>query len=294
MDRLSLQLTATVVIEVPATAAGVHRLRPVRARAQVLFELAAVQVVQHVQLNLFQVELKGGPGRAQQAPVNPAGLPLIPMGTSSGGEAVLHVPVLSAKIHLGLCRLPPPAGPVLVVGVVDGVLHPQTLGFLHVWTLLNQGHGLPGFSCRNTVGSGLSCASRLRSSLVQMMNAFRGLLTLCCVDTDLASGLAQLESEFTDSGLGGPELGERTSVICSPSTVPESSPSNGTLIAQSWYAAGSCPKCMFTDGDDVVALLRAAVILLRRDGYMRELRQWEAWRSGFKGKTGLLDFLWIR
>lgn len=63
--------------------------------------------------------------------------------------------------------------------------------------------------------SGFRCAKRLRSSLVQMMKAFRGLLTLCCPEADLASGLVQLESEFTDTGLVGPEHGDRTPVIVS-------------------------------------------------------------------------------
>lgn len=225
-------------------AAGIHRLRPVRGWTKVLFELAAVQIVQHVQLNLFQVKLQGGPSRIQQAPVKP-GLPLIHMGSCRAGETILHVPLLAAKIHLRLCRvcrrvwvwvhlgpiwesvcccsccvwknrsvwvaaarrgevsrgvrvsgharvrwllvleqvgevvghhearaaelwersggictrrpgallqLLPPAGPVLVVGIIDGVLDPQTLGLLHVWTLLSQRHGLPGFSCRNKIG----------------------------------------------------------------------------------------------------------------------------------------------
>lgn len=99
--------------------------------------------------------------------------------------------------------------------------------------------------------SGLSCASRLRSSLVQMMKAFRGLLTRCGAGPHLASGLAQLESELTDSGLEGPELGERTSFICSPSAEPGSSHSG------SWKRAGSWLMRMVTWGDDP----RAAVIL---------------------------------
>lgn len=79
--------------------------------------------------------------------------------------------------------------------------------------------------------SGLRCASRLRSSLVQMMKAFRGLLTLCCVEeADLASGLVQLESELTDTGLDGPEAGERTSDIRSPSA--EGASSFWTAFAQ--------------------------------------------------------------
>lgn len=111
---------------------------------------------------------------------------------------------------------------------------------------------LPSILLRSVFSrSGLSCASRLRSSLVQMMKAFRGLLTLCCADTDLASGLAQLESEFTDSGLDGPELGERTSAVRSASAGADASAANAALFAQSWKAAaGSRPKCMFTDGDE--------------------------------------------
>lgn len=221
----SLSVAALLVV-----AAGVHRLRPVRGRTQVLFELAAVQIVQHVQLDLFQVELQGGPGRTQQAPVQP-GLPLIHMGSCWGGETVLHV--LTAVVHLRLCRvggrvesvrccyvwknrsvcvaaaqrvevgggagesvharvgwllvleqvgevvghhearaaerrmgggsictwglgallqLLPPAGPVLVVGVVDGVLDPETLGLLHVGAFLSQRHGLPGLSCEEESG----------------------------------------------------------------------------------------------------------------------------------------------
>lgn len=91
--------------------------------------------------------------------------------------------------------------------------------------------------------SGFRWASRLRSSLVQMMKAFRGLLTLCCVEeADLATGLVQLESEFTDAGLDGPEAGERTSLLCSPSAEAESSLWNA--FAQCWYAAGSWRKRM--------------------------------------------------
>lgn len=78
-----------------------------------------------------------------------------------------------------------------------------------------------------------------------MMKAFRGLLTLCCVaEADLASGLVQLESELTDTGLDGPEEGERTSAICSPSAEAESSLWNA--FAQCWYAEGSRRKRMVT------------------------------------------------
>lgn len=48
-----------------------------------------------------------------------------------------------------LLQLLPPARPVLVVGIINGVLDPQTLSLLHVWTLLSQRHGFPGFSCKN-------------------------------------------------------------------------------------------------------------------------------------------------
>lgn len=104
---------------------------------------------------------------------------------------------------------------------------------------------LPSILLRSVFSrSGLSCASRLRSSLVQMMNALRGLLTLFSVDADLASGLVQLESEWTDMGLEGPELGQRVSIICSASPEPQSSLSNTELFAQSWKAAGSWLKRM--------------------------------------------------
>lgn len=94
--------------------------------------------------------------------------------------------------------------------------------------------------------SGFRCASLLRSSLVQMMKAFRGLLTLCCVEADLPSGLVQLESEFTDAGLDGPDAGERISVIGSPSAEAESSLWNA--FGQCWYAAGSWRKRMVKSG----------------------------------------------
>lgn len=91
----------------------------------------------------------------------------------------------------------------------------------------------------------------------------------------MASGLVQLESEFTDTGLEGPELGERSSANCSTSAGPESSLSNTELLAQSWRAAGSWLKRMATDSDEEVALLRAAVILpvIHGDGYMLQLHQ---------------------
>lgn len=80
-----------------------------------------------------------------------------------------------------------------------------------------------------------------------MMKAFRGLLTLCCVeDADFASGLVQLESEFTETGLEGPENGERTSVMSSPSAEAESLLSN--TFAQWCNAAGSWLKRMVTRG----------------------------------------------
>lgn len=214
--------------------AWIHRLRPVRGRAQVLFEFAAVQVVEHVQLNLFQVELQRWARRTQQAPTKP-GLPQVHMWSCRAGERILrgvlmtprkwlcsirgwiwgwvHLRMLLERLcccrvwkqmhvwvdtmwggnvgwgarvggHAGvgrllvvqqvsevagqqeawgaerrqsggcictlrlgaLLQLLPPAGPVLVVGVVNGMLDPQTLGLLHVWTLLSQRHGLPGSS----------------------------------------------------------------------------------------------------------------------------------------------------
>lgn len=86
--------------------AGVDRLGPVLARTQVLFELAAIQVVQHVQLDLFQVELQRGAGGAQEAPVEP-GILLIHTGSSDAGPAALHVVTvrLTSKIGLKLCRI---------------------------------------------------------------------------------------------------------------------------------------------------------------------------------------------
>lgn len=88
------------------------------------------------------------------------------------------------------------------------------------------------------------------------MKAFSGLLTLCFVEEDLASGLVQLESEFTDSGLEGPELGEPPAsviIMCSPSTELESSLSN--MFAQSWKEEGEAVpwlKRMAADGADGV------------------------------------------
>ena len=79
--------------------------------------------------------------------------------------------------------------------------------------------------------SGLSRARRRRSSLVQMMKAFRGLLTRG--STDLASVLEQLESEFTECGLEGPEPGDRTSVTLVDDAAMKFSLSNIALVAQS-------------------------------------------------------------
>lgn len=115
------------------------------------------------------------------------------------------------------------------------------------------------------------------------MKAFRGLLTLCCVEeADLASGLAQLESELTDTGLDGPEAGERTSLICSPSAEAESSLWNA--FAQCWCAAGSWRKRMV-----ILAWCRfwpdcgpLSLIVMKGERYTWVLRQWEAGRSGFK------------
>lgn len=86
--------------------AGVNRLGPVLARTQVLFELAAVQVVQHVQLDLFQVELQRGAGGAQEAPVEP-GILLIHAGSGEAGPAALHVVTVwrTSEIGLRLCRV---------------------------------------------------------------------------------------------------------------------------------------------------------------------------------------------
>lgn len=105
---------------------------------------------------------------------------------------------------------------------------------------------LPSILLRSVFSrSGFRCASRLRSSLVQMMKAFRGLLTRCCVEEAvLVSGLVQLDSELTDTGLDGPEAGERTSVICSPTA--EAASSLWNAFAQCWYAAGSWRKRMVT------------------------------------------------
>lgn len=129
-------------------------------------------------------------------------------------------------------------------------------------TCFNEGlkKSLPRILLRSVFSrSGLSCARRLRSSLVQMMKAFRGLLTLCCVEVHLASGLEQLESEFTDSGLEGPELGERTSDICSPSAASTSSHSNIALFSLSWKVAGTRWKCMASDDAlDVIFLVMEA------------------------------------
>jgi len=59
----------------------------------------------------------------------------------SGGELYYQRSALTCAA----APLLPPPGLVLVVGIVNGVLDPQTFSFLHVWTLLSQGHGLPGF-----------------------------------------------------------------------------------------------------------------------------------------------------
>lgn len=126
---------------------------------------------------------------------------------------------------------------------------------------------LPSILLRSVFSrSGLSCASRLRSSLVQMMKAFKGLLTLCCVDKDFTSGLAQLESEFTDSGLEGPELGERSSIISSRSTEPESALLNMARFAQSWKAAGSWLKCMLMLRMVMMFWLSAVILLVMQRG----------------------------
>ena len=77
--------------------------------------------------------------------------------------------------------------------------------------------------------SGFSRARRLRSSLVQMMKAFKGLLTRG--STDLASVLEQLESEFTECGLEGPEPGDRTSVTLVDDAAMKFSLSNIALVA---------------------------------------------------------------
>lgn len=146
---------------------------------------------------------------------------------------------------------------------------------------------LPSILLRSVFSrSGLSCASRRRSSLVQIMKAFRGLLTLCCAAADLGSGLVQLESEFAESGLEGPELGEHTWAIWSPSAIGNSSLHETEL--QNWKSAGSWPKYMFADGsvagchppDD-------------EELYMWALLQWEARRSGFKvWIPGVFSGLW--
>lgn len=231
-ERSPLSVAALLMV-----AAGVHGLGPVRVRAQVLLELAAVQIVQHVQLDLFQVEVQRGAGLTQQTPIKP-GLRLIRWWSCGVGETVLRVVLMTpgkrlggvrgcwtrVGVHLGmvlerfrrccvrkhvhvwvaatrggkvrrgvgvggragvgrllvlkqlgevvghqeargaergqsgggigtlglgvLLQLLPPAGPVLVVGIIDGVLDPQTLGLLHVRPLLSQRHGLPGSSYR--------------------------------------------------------------------------------------------------------------------------------------------------
>lgn len=41
-----------------------------------------------------------------------------------------------------------PARPILVVGVVLHVLHPEPLRFLHEGPLLRRSQGLPGLTCR--------------------------------------------------------------------------------------------------------------------------------------------------
>lgn len=64
---------------------------------------------------------------------------------------------------------------------------------------------LPSILLRSVFSrSGLSCARRLRSSLVQMMKAFRGLLTRVS-GVGLVSGLEQLSSDSAEAGLEGPE-----------------------------------------------------------------------------------------
>lgn len=106
---------------------------------------------------------------------------------------------------------------------------------------------LPSILLRSVFSrSGFSCARRLRSSLVQMMKALRGLRTRTCAEEDLASGLVQLESELTDRGLDGAEPGER---VCSPSAEPQSSISIAeTFEARSWKRAESWPRRMAVQG----------------------------------------------
>lgn len=48
------------------------------------------------------------------------------------------------------------ARPVLVVGMVNGVLYSQALCLLHVGPLLCQRHGLPGLTCSKTIMSVIS------------------------------------------------------------------------------------------------------------------------------------------
>lgn len=86
--------------------------------------------------------------------------------------------------------------------------------------------------------SGLSWAKRLRSSLVQIMKAFSGLLTRVSAD-DFGSGLAQLESELTEIGLVGPEPGDFASDI---SSLWEDSQQNLSLSNMAFV--GHSSKCV--------------------------------------------------
>lgn len=155
-------------------------------------------------------------------------------------------------------------------------------------TTHNSNASLPRILLRSVFSrSGLSCASLLRSSLVQMMNAFRGLLTLC-VEADLGSGLLQLESEFTDMGLEGLEPGERKSLICSRSAAPGSSLSN--MFARGWRWARSWLKRMLESmtlmlrlgGRPLSSLRWSGVTDLRGRSTNRRKRRRRTRRSGFK------------
>ena len=94
------------------------------------------------------------------------------------GEVVGHAEARAAEwrsfwsLRLGaLLQLLPPPGLVLVVGIVNGVLDPQTFSFLHVWTLLSQGHGLPGFSCKeHSLMSDLYIHQEIKNSDIMIPN----------------------------------------------------------------------------------------------------------------------------
>lgn len=77
----------------------------------------------------------------------------VPPGPAAGPlfrHRVLVPPCQAAQQKAGIHPLPDaldlllPTGPVLVVGIILHVLHPQPLGLLHVGTLLRQAQRLPG------------------------------------------------------------------------------------------------------------------------------------------------------